>query len=56
MNLDLEEIIPVSGEHNVGITALLDATVKDMNKNEDEGLNDKEDQVLFNRKTKCRKE
>lgn len=38
--LGFEEIIPVSGEHNVGITALLDAIVKDMNKNEDEGLND----------------
>ena len=31
--LGFEEIIPVSGEHNVGITALLDAIVKDMNKN-----------------------
>lgn len=38
--LGFEEIIPVSGEHNVGITALLDAIVRDMNKNEVEELDD----------------
>lgn len=38
--LGFEEIIPVSGEHNVGIVELLDSIVRDMSKEEEKELND----------------